>query len=59
MTDYDRCLVAADWRLERLTEAIEATGAISTTHDLTAERKRLEAFANFCLLAKEFDGGAT
>ena len=55
MTDYDRCLLAADWRLERLNEAIASTGAISTTHALVAERGRLAAFATYCQLAKEFD----
>ena len=55
MTDYDRCLLAADWRLERLNEAIASMGAISTTHALVAERERLAAFAEYCQLAKEFD----
>lgn len=55
MTEYDRCLLAADWRLERLNEAIATTGAIATTHDLVAERERLAAFATFCQLAQEFD----
>jgi hypothetical protein len=55
MTDYNRCLLAADWRLERLDDRLESTSAISTSHDLAAERKRLGAFADYCLLAQTFD----
>ena len=57
MTDYDRCLLAADWRLERLNEAIASTGAINRTHDLVAERNRLRRFVRFCELAREFEDG--
>jgi hypothetical protein len=57
MTDYQRCLEAADWRLERLEARLDETNAISAGYELNAERMRLGSFADFCMLAKEFDGG--
>ena len=60
MTDYNRCLEAADWRLERLEAKIDAATALNRTHALVAERNRLGAFATYCQLAAEFDRrGAT
>ena len=55
MTDYNRCLQAADWRLERLETQIDAASALNRTHELVAERNRLGAFATYCQLAAEFD----
>jgi len=56
MTDYDRLLLAADWRRERIEEAIASARYGSNKRELVAERNRLTSFANFCLLAKEFRG---
>jgi len=55
VTDYQACLEAADWRLEQIKSRLESTSAISTTHDLAAERNRLRRFARFCMLARTFD----
>jgi len=55
MTDYQACLEAADWRLEQIKSRLESTSAISTTHALAAERNRLRRFADYCLLAQQFD----
>ena len=57
VTDYDRLLLAADWRLDQLEAAIATTSAINRTHDLVAERNRLRRFARFCELAREFEDG--
>ena len=57
MTDWHRCALAADWRLEQLEAAIATTSAINRTHDLVAERNRLRRFVRFCELAREFEDG--
>ena len=52
MTDWYRCALAADWRLEQLEAAIATTSAINRTHDLVAERNRLRRFVRYCELAR-------
>ena len=54
MTDYEKCLEAAEWRRKQLREAIPTVTAISTRRELVAETGRLERFARHCMLAKEF-----
>jgi hypothetical protein len=55
MTDWDALLLAADWRQERIAARAAEAAAMSRTHALVAERNRLDRFARYCRLAKEFE----
>ena len=55
MTDHGALLVAVDWRIERLEEAIKTATYGSNRRALAAERERLRRFARYVELDREFD----
>lgn len=55
MTDYDRLLLAADWRIDQLEAAFDDARFGTDRREYAAQRKRLQRFARFCHLAGEFE----
>lgn len=53
-TDYGRCLVAADGRLEYVESQLNAATSMTAERRWQAQRQRLGEFATFCQLAMEF-----
>jgi hypothetical protein len=54
MTDYNQCLIAADWRVEALDERIDEMNTLKDIRKYSKQKARLLAFRTFCQLGSEF-----